>query len=570
MVTQGSITDSFQHAPLDRTKASIRLVHILPALSPGGLIQCKIFHDTIDASYQCLSYRWGDARPETPIVVNGACFKVRRQLYDFLTLEQSRLAMASKPSESLWIDALCIDQTNKLERNHQVAQMGRIFSSASTVKVWLGTTPTLSMFCKTYERESGLYRAGDQYGRKRAYGQNLAKFCTLGGILSPLLVFTWTAYHGMRRGLETLTDETRYYSKAWEREIIEKDIIHNDYWSRAWITQEICLARRPMLVLEYEEDVPLGKLFDLVLISSSTTKKSHFHELLRYIRGTVLDLGDKREYSNTALIPLLHRFRNKDCAIPRDRIFSILPLYRWGHLIEVDYDQTDDELVVSILGCLKEPVYVCSVVIIIHSLRPRSGPLNSSWMELDLPGTALHWGPLEIFKATFLNPNKSCKETQKPPPVYARSLERIEYDYHHASHANSGAEEPECAVWLLIRQFCLEQITLVGLPLRYPWEDICIPGEGFELPATPIRHHTKDHPKALPRPDSSKSWRLYTDGIRLKERDGATDVWTLQISLAKVWELLEQWSKADTWEQIEPCTRACRSVRLGIVPDVPE
>jgi len=38
----------------------------------------------------------------------------------------------------LWIDAICIDQIDVLERNHQVALMGQIYSKAQAVLMWLG------------------------------------------------------------------------------------------------------------------------------------------------------------------------------------------------------------------------------------------------------------------------------------------------------------------------------------------------------------------------------------------------------------------------------------------------
>lgn len=39
---------------------------------------------------------------------------------------------------TLWIDAICIHQTNDDERGYQVSQMGRIFKSATAVFIWLG------------------------------------------------------------------------------------------------------------------------------------------------------------------------------------------------------------------------------------------------------------------------------------------------------------------------------------------------------------------------------------------------------------------------------------------------
>jgi hypothetical protein len=38
----------------------------------------------------------------------------------------------------LWIDAICINQHETQERNHQVSQMGIIFKQAAMVIVWLG------------------------------------------------------------------------------------------------------------------------------------------------------------------------------------------------------------------------------------------------------------------------------------------------------------------------------------------------------------------------------------------------------------------------------------------------
>jgi hypothetical protein len=38
----------------------------------------------------------------------------------------------------IWIDALCIDQTNLSEREAQVSLMGELFRKATTVIAWLG------------------------------------------------------------------------------------------------------------------------------------------------------------------------------------------------------------------------------------------------------------------------------------------------------------------------------------------------------------------------------------------------------------------------------------------------
>lgn len=41
-------------------------------------------------------------------------------------------------SSLLWVDTLCINQTDLQERSHQVNMMGKIYSKADRVLIWLG------------------------------------------------------------------------------------------------------------------------------------------------------------------------------------------------------------------------------------------------------------------------------------------------------------------------------------------------------------------------------------------------------------------------------------------------
>jgi hypothetical protein len=86
--------------------------------------------------YTALSYTWGDAPADCIIELNGQPFHVRRNLWDFL--DRARKADFVW---YLWIDALCIDQSTVRERNHQVALMGKMYSQAREVLVWLGQVP---------------------------------------------------------------------------------------------------------------------------------------------------------------------------------------------------------------------------------------------------------------------------------------------------------------------------------------------------------------------------------------------------------------------------------------------
>jgi hypothetical protein len=64
-----------------------------------------------------------------------------KQMYITFNLEGAlQILRDEKISIRLWIDALCIDQSNMEERSEQVKSMARIYSQASRVVIWLGET----------------------------------------------------------------------------------------------------------------------------------------------------------------------------------------------------------------------------------------------------------------------------------------------------------------------------------------------------------------------------------------------------------------------------------------------
>ena len=73
----------------------------------------------------------GAADEHKSIKIDGKLFSVHQNLYCFL-----RTAIRSHSEEWLWIDALCIDQGNLNERNHQVGMMGSIYAQARKTLVY--------------------------------------------------------------------------------------------------------------------------------------------------------------------------------------------------------------------------------------------------------------------------------------------------------------------------------------------------------------------------------------------------------------------------------------------------
>ncbi len=105
--------------PLDPQKAQIRLVHLQPGRDMDE-IRCKL--EVVDLGeaerigYNALSYEWGDAEASERVILAGCKVPVRPNLWWAMWHLRCTDAAAI-----FWIDAVCIDQENLEEKNHQIS-----------------------------------------------------------------------------------------------------------------------------------------------------------------------------------------------------------------------------------------------------------------------------------------------------------------------------------------------------------------------------------------------------------------------------------------------------------------
>ncbi|KAI1332850.1 heterokaryon incompatibility protein-domain-containing protein [Xylariaceae sp. FL0255] len=159
--------------------------------------------------YDALSYTWGNLTDEKfQLACGGKAIWIHQNLYEALPhLARRRCA------RPIWIDAVCINQDDEVEKIAQVRQMHRIYRQASHVWVWLGcSTPY------TVEAISVLPRIVTTCSDLRA--QPMAP-----GV-----------YHSLAsRGLPAHRS-----SPIW-RAI--QEIINHPWFCRLWIVQEAALAK---------------------------------------------------------------------------------------------------------------------------------------------------------------------------------------------------------------------------------------------------------------------------------------------------------------------------------------
>lgn len=283
---------------LDPTKNQVRLATIQPGTFSAP-IQCKLSVVSLDdgAIGESLSYVWGDPTITLPISLEGREFQITKNLETALR----HLRYENRP-RVIWVDALCVDQHNTDERNHQVALMHRIYKSALVVIAWLG------------EETDGSSVAFDT--------------------------------------LEEIARDPRLHllppkEPCLRQEYMDQDhmsallmLMRNDWWQRVWTVQEAVLPVNLVLVLG--KHTIQGK----TLSSASTNFSRHWRTCcleavmkrtdrpwarflgeggLRQI--SVLDLFRRQALADDLDFPLaLSSYRNQKCLDARDRVYGFLGL----------------------------------------------------------------------------------------------------------------------------------------------------------------------------------------------------------------------------------------------------
>jgi len=361
--------DMFQHSILPKEKGSFRLIHIRPDLSVDGLPDCYLQDALVqESNYVCLSYTWGQPGDEYPIKLNGELFHVRRNLHNFLQAARQRLTFCT-----LWIDALCINQTDVEERNHQVQQMGNIFAAARMVVSWLGNSLETQEFVQAVGQEFDrqVWKTWECFYHRKHGDKSWGSYSR---ILEP---------NGKSQLVQThkLMEDNTHNSHIPDSSPIEKyygRVANNPYWKRAWVTQEILLSST-LIVMAGEHVIDFVSLAHMCIRTRDEMPEDPLEEYARFLLVNKSNDTENRpnrsslfnvDRGNTqGLLALLRHFSGKCCAIRRDRIYSLLALCKGGEKIKVDYDEPDIKLIMQVLDACKEEVCFCSAATVARIVK---------------------------------------------------------------------------------------------------------------------------------------------------------------------------------------------------------
>lgn len=118
---------------------SIRVLTVFECDNEDDDIECHLAEIPLSEvndegqGYTALSYAWGNLKFTHEIWLGDQRFLIGANLDAAIR----HLRRRDRPVR-LWIDAVCINQGDVIEKNHQVQQMRKIFSAASETVIWLG------------------------------------------------------------------------------------------------------------------------------------------------------------------------------------------------------------------------------------------------------------------------------------------------------------------------------------------------------------------------------------------------------------------------------------------------
>ena len=131
---------TYRFRPLAK-RDSIRLLRLAPSTTEGAALCGQLIEldETKAIAYQALSYVWGKEDFAHILHLEGGGDLT---ITENLDIALRRLRYKDR-ERILWIDAVCIDQSNLAEKGPRVENMANIYRNAAQVVAWLGE-PTAS------------------------------------------------------------------------------------------------------------------------------------------------------------------------------------------------------------------------------------------------------------------------------------------------------------------------------------------------------------------------------------------------------------------------------------------
>jgi hypothetical protein len=277
----------YAYTPLNyKLGLEIRLLVVQPG-EPSDQLRCDIIHVNLEdePDYEAVSYTWASDDGDATLSRSIYC-DVDKYISVTINCDKALRQLRRRDlKRRLWIDAVCIDQSNINERNHQVSLMRRVYSQARSVRI-----------------------------------------CVWEHIFMP----DWADYGKFFRCLQNGSKESMVGTEEWLLFMMVQ-LFSLRYFTRAWVVQEVALARTAYLLVNDDELLLSRKVMEqLSLIAGQ-----HNYQVPAVLRSR---LG-AHSTPFTSIVACLRAGISCECTDARDKVFAVLGLMdtHSRSLIPVDY-----------------------------------------------------------------------------------------------------------------------------------------------------------------------------------------------------------------------------------------
>lgn len=315
---------------LDRASNQIRLFKLEPGHT-GDTIKGSFLYTYIEKclSYTAVSYAWGDSAAAGTIRVGendnlGTDLRVADNLLQFLRVQS---CMITEP-KLFWIDAICINQRDLRERNHQVGLMKLIYTNADDVYVWLGREADDSKLAMRF-----LSRGGPRPLRPRGSG------------FYPV----WTPR------------EARALGELCER----------PYWRRMWIIQEVIHAGKIRVWCgdQSADWTAFDNLYCTLKTLDDMGWSTHHRHAIAVLQSSALTMVWQRAHWRHPETPvptlqtLVEVFQEWKCSDLRDKVYALVGIAATGTAVLPDYSRSARQIYFDVIkGDLRNRPKFCNLL----------------------------------------------------------------------------------------------------------------------------------------------------------------------------------------------------------------
>ncbi|CZT21966.1 uncharacterized protein RCC_07834 [Ramularia collo-cygni] len=320
---------TYQYTPLNERNREFRLLRLLPLPKSAQVpLQCQILHVSLNRhekieAYEAISYYWGDPTPNSTINIQGTRLNLPKSSERALR----RLALPNT-ERLLYLDAVCINQSDLSERATQVQLMGDIYRNAQATTL-------------VYFDEGTSQTASQALTDLRLLHLELQEDC------KPYTALWDLAWR------DGTVNKARHPPKTPVNWHAIMELFQYPWFRRVWVVQEIALAKKSLLIY-HNSSIPMTSVLDIAIylrFHHADHIPSTLHETLQtpsHIWFIRLKLARKTpSCCNLLLSEILPYSHGLQATDPRDKVYGILGLLSKEEVQElpvVDYTKPIEQV----------------------------------------------------------------------------------------------------------------------------------------------------------------------------------------------------------------------------------